>query len=133
MLATFTGSHLSGGSCGSSAVNTPCLNSSQWVPAGSETNFGNLPRNSFYGPGYHDIDTTLFKRFTFGERAYIQVGASAYNLINHPNFAIPGNNIAGGGFGLITSTVTPPTSAYGSFQGSAVSGRVMVLNAKFNF
>jgi hypothetical protein len=34
---------------------------------------------------------------------------------------------------LITSTVTPPKSAYGAFQGSAVSGRAVVLNAKFNF
>lgn len=132
MLATFTGSHLSA-NCGDSAVSTPCLSASQFLPTGTETNFGNLARNSIYGPGYHDIDTTLFKRFAFGERAYLQIGASAYNLLNHPNFAAPGHNIAGGGFGLISSTVTPPTSAYGAFQGSAVSGRIMVLNAKFNF
>jgi hypothetical protein len=132
MLATFTGSHLNA-NCGRSAVDTPCLDLSQFVPTGQETNFGNLARNSIYAPGYHDIDTTLYKRFAFGERAYLQVGASAYNLFNHPQFAAPGHNVAGGGFGLITGTVTPPTSAYGAFQGSAVSGRIMVLNAKFNF
>jgi Carboxypeptidase regulatory-like domain/TonB-dependent Receptor Plug Domain len=132
MLATFTGSHLNA-SCGSSAVSTPCLNSSQFVPSGSETNFGNLARNSIYGPGYHDIDTSLYKKFHFGERLSLQIGASAYNLMNHPNFAAPGHNIAAPGFGLITGTVTPPTSAYGAFQGSAVSGRVMVLTGKFVF
>jgi hypothetical protein len=29
--------------------------------------------------------------------------------------------------------VVAPTSAYGSFQGSVVSGRVLVLTAKFKF
>jgi hypothetical protein len=132
MLATFTGSHLSA-NCGDSAVNTACLNLSQFAASGTETNFGNLARNALYGPGYHDIDTTIHKRFAITERMYLQIGASAYNLFNHPNFAAPGHNIAAPGFGLITSTVTPPTSAYGAFQGSAVSGRIMVLNAKFNF
>jgi hypothetical protein len=61
------------------------------------------------------------------------VGASAYNLLNHPHFADPQSNLQYGGFGTITGTVVPPTSAYGSFQGAAVSGRVMVLTAKFMF
>jgi hypothetical protein len=64
---------------------------------------------------------------------YLQVGASAYNLFNHPNFAAPGHNVATPGLGLIEGTVTPPTSAYGAFQGSAVSGRIMVLTGKFVF
>jgi hypothetical protein len=132
MLATFTGARLNA-NCGDSAVNTACLNLSQFVPSGSETNFGNLARNALYGPGYHDIDTTVHKKFAIGERMYLQIGASAYNLFNHPNFAAPGHNVAAPGFGLITSTVTPPTSAYGAFQGSAVSGRIMVLTGKFNF
>ena len=34
---------------------------------------------------------------------------------------------------LITSTAIPPTSAYGAFQGSAVSGRVLVVTGRFNF
>ncbi len=132
MLATYTGGKLNG-TCGDSAVSTPCLNSSQFVPSGQETNFGNLARNFFYGPGYHDIDTSIYKKIPMGERMYLQIGASAYNLMNHPNFAAPGHNVALPGFGLITSTVTPPTSAYGAFQGSAVSGRIMVLTGKFVF
>lgn len=132
MLATYTGARLNA-NCGDSAVNTACLNLSQFVPSGSETNFGNLARNALYGPGYHDIDTTVHKKFALGEKMYLQIGASAYNLFNHPNFAAPGHNVAAPGFGLISSTVTPPTSAYGAFQGSAVSGRIMVLTGKFNF
>jgi hypothetical protein len=48
-------------------------------------------------------------------------------MLNHPNFANPAGNIAGA-LGTITSTVSAPISPYGSFQGSAISGRVMVLS-----
>jgi hypothetical protein len=132
MLATFKGGSLPS-SCGPGAVATACLSSSQFAAPGSETNYGNLARNSIYGPGYTDIDTSLYKKFNLGEKMHLQVGVSAYNLFNHPNFAAPGHDISRGGFGLITSTVTPPTSAYGAFQGSAVSGRIAVLTGKFTF
>jgi hypothetical protein len=35
--------------------------------------------------------------------------------------------------GTITSTVTPPTSIYGSFQSGTVSGRVLLFTGKLNF
>jgi hypothetical protein len=95
--------------------------------------FGNLPRNSFRAPGYADFDTSLYKTIALGERAKFMIGASAFNLMNHPNFASPSANVAVGGLGLISSTVAAPASPYGSFQGSAVSGRVLVLTGKFSF
>ncbi len=132
LLATSTGA-LTSRSCGPGAVNTACFTASQFLPTGSETNFGNVGRNSLYGPGYTDVDTTLYKKFALREGMYVQVGATASDLFNHPNFQVPNHNVAAPGLGLITSTVTPPTSAYGAFQGAAVSGRVMVLTGKFVF
>jgi Carboxypeptidase regulatory-like domain len=117
--------------CGTSAINTPCFTAANFVPSGQETNWG-AARNSFYGPGYFDMDTSLYKYFPITEHMKFMFGAQAYNLFNHPNFANPGGNIAGG-LGTITSTVSPPTSPYGAFQGSAVSGRVMVLSGRFQF
>lgn len=117
--------------CGTAAVNTPCFTTANFVASGSETGFG-AARNAFYGPGYFDIDTSLYKNIPIRERASFKIGATAANLLNHPNFANPGNNIAGG-LGTITSTVGAPTSPYGAFQGSAVNGRVMVLTARFQF
>jgi len=117
--------------CGTSAVNIPCFTTANFVASGSETGFGS-PRNSFYGPGYFDIDTSLYKDFHIRERAVFRFGATATNILNHPNFANPGDNIAGG-LGTITSTVGPPTSPYGAFQGSAVNGRVLVLTGRFQF
>ena len=95
--------------------------------------FGTIPRNSFRGPGYFDTDLNVNKTFAIAERYHLLVGAYFFNILNHPNFDLPGNNVAGGNFGLIQSTVGPPTSAYGSFQGSAVSGRVVQMQVKFTF
>lgn len=116
-------------SCGRSAVDVPCFTASQFTASG----FGNYPRNTFRGPGYFDIDFSASKNFALTERFRLAVGASFYNLLNHPNFANPGGTSNVSGLGTISSTVTAPTSAYGSFQGSAVSGRVIVTTARLTF
>jgi len=120
--------------CGRSAVNTPCFTPADFLASGDETTFGNVGRNSIWGPHYDDIDATLMKSFRVKERLKFTVGATAANLVNHPNFQNPNANIANPtGFGSITSTAIQPTSAYGSFQGSAVSGRVLVVTGRLNF
>ena len=113
--------------CGPSAVEMPCFTASQFAPAATQANFGNLPRNSFRGPGYFNIDSSLFKTIPMGERIRLTFGASAYNLFNHPNFANPNSDIAFPGLGLITSTTTNPSGPYG-FDGGP-SGRA--LNWRF--
>jgi hypothetical protein len=85
------------------------------------------------GPNYVDFDLSLYKNFNVTERMRFQFGASAYNVLNHPNFQNPTADVSSPGFGTISSTAIPPTSAYGSFQGSAVSGRVLVVTGKFMF
>jgi hypothetical protein len=102
------------------------------VPAGSETGWGN-ERNSFRGPGYFDWDASLYKGFVFAEKYHVVLGVSAYNLTNHANFDTPAADVSGSGLGLINSTVSAPTSAYGAFPGSAVSARIAVLSARFQF
>ncbi len=119
--------------CGPSAVNTACYTASQFLPSGSEPGFGNVNRNAFRGPGYTDVDASIYKNFNITERFIFRVGASAFNVFNHPNFNNPNDNVAASGLGLITGTADAPTSAYGSFQGSAVSGRVMVITGRFTF
>jgi hypothetical protein len=73
------------------------------------------------------------KTFAIHERYHLLIGAYFFNVLNHPNFDLPVNNIPAGNFGQIQSSVGPPTSAYGSFQGSAVSGRVIQTQVKFTF
>ena len=119
------------GSC--SSPDTPCVSSSQFAKTAAQTGYGNLARNSFRGPGYFDTDLSINKDSLIAERFHFIIGANFYNVLNHPNFDLPVNSLSSGLFGQIVSTVTPASSAYGSFQGSAVSGRIAVLHAKFQF
>ncbi|HEX4020345.1 MAG TPA: hypothetical protein VHX63_04300 [Acidobacteriaceae bacterium] len=57
-----------------------------------QTNFGNVPRNAFYGPHYADVDINLYKNIFKREMMTFQIGAQAYNVLNHVNFAPPANN-----------------------------------------
>ena len=120
-------------SCTTAAIDQPCFTTSQFQTTALQTDFGNLPRNSFRGPGYFDVDTSIQKAISLKENVKLTIGAGFYNLLNHPNFANPSGNVAAGGLGQIVSTVGAPTSPYGSFQGSAVSGRVVVLMGKLSF
>lgn len=127
--------------CGGSAVNSPCLSRSSFatysatsgVSAPIQTDWGNIAPDSFYGPGYFDIDAQLTRNFKLTEKMALTLGMSGYNILNHPNFAKPNSSLSGSGFGLITSDLSPPTSIYGSFQGATVSGRVLVLMGRFTF
>ncbi len=119
--------------CGPSAVDTPCFTAASFSTTKTQTSFGNQTRNMFRAPGYADMDAQLSKRFAIREKMAFTIGATAMNLMNHPNFGSPSYNVAAGGLGLISSTVTAPSSPYGSFQGSAVSGRIVVLSGRFQF
>ena len=54
-------------------------------PAGS---VGNVERAAFDGPGYFNIDASIFKNIRITERVRFQIRAEAFNLLNHTNFAI---------------------------------------------
>jgi hypothetical protein len=140
-LADVLGAGAVGADCGKAAVNAPCLSKTQFatyatsshIASPIQTDWGNVAPDSFRGPGYFDIDAQLTRHFKIAERASLDMGLGSYNLFNHPNFANPSGSISSGAFGTITSTVTPPTSIYGSFQSGTVSGRVIVLTGRVTF
>jgi hypothetical protein len=74
-------------------------------------------------------------RIPRSETMKLSLGAQFYNLFNHPNFDQPIGDFGqvGAGFGQIQQTVTGPTSVYGSFVGSAVSGRIIQTKIVFVF
>jgi len=53
--------------------------------------FGNTGRNILRGPAFAQFDLALQKSFQLTEGAQLNIGAEAYNLLNHPNFAVPSN------------------------------------------
>ncbi|HEY4361421.1 MAG TPA: carboxypeptidase regulatory-like domain-containing protein [Bryobacteraceae bacterium] len=58
--------------------------------------YGNLGYNALAGPGFVQLDTSVAKRFSIGERARVEFRGEIYNLMNHPNFSNPTANIGGG-------------------------------------
>ncbi len=116
--------------------NHPCLLASSFAPPTTPiASFGNLERNQFRGPHFFDADFSVLKNFhvPITEASRFSVGAQLFNIFNHPNFDLPVHNLNSGNFGTIQSTISVPTSAFGSFVGAAASGRVVELHAEFSF
>ena len=113
------------------ALSGPCNPCSNPAPAG----FGDIRRNAFRGPDYFNTDFSLRKNFRVTERMALQLGANAYNVLNHPNFQNPINSTGDGPgvFGTILQTTSPPTTPYGAFAGSLASARILQVMAKFTF
>ncbi len=69
--------------------------------------FGNSRRNSFYGPGFGDVDFSVFKNTPITERINTQFQVSMFNLFNRYNYASPGgynpNNIGATSLSLTTT------------------------------
>ncbi len=112
--------------------NVACYSGSQFATKSAQRDVGNIPRNAFRGPGYFDTDLSVHKTFAMSERYKLTIGASLFNILNHPNFGPPVNNVSSGAFGRIQSTVSGPTSPYGDDAGS-VSGRLIQTLIKLSF
>jgi hypothetical protein len=111
-----------------------CFTSGLFLAAGSEPGFGGTGRNSVRGPGYFNTDLTIRKNIQLTERVQFSASAIFYNVLNHPNFANPVSNLANPNlFGMISQTVSPPTTPYGAFAAAAEDARIIQLNGKITF
>ncbi len=54
---------------------------------------GNAPRNSVVGPGYNELDFGASKAWKVTERVGLQFRADFFNILNHPNFNLPANQL----------------------------------------
>jgi hypothetical protein len=82
------------------------FNTAAFAPAASGT-FGNAGRGILRGPGFFDVDASLFKEFHFTERFKLQFRAEVFNLENRANFQNPTASVSSGTFGRITSAYDP--------------------------
>ena len=115
-----------------------CLNAAAFINSGSATfaqynNFSTQGRNQYHGPHFFDADMSLFKNFSIGERVKLGIGATAFNVFNHPNFFLPDSGLGDTSFGQISSMTSTPTSPYGAFFGFDSSPRLVQLSAKITF
>jgi hypothetical protein len=81
--------------------------------------FGDVGRNSVYGPGMQTLDLALAREFTITERAKFQFRGEFFNALNHTNLGTPDRFVNTPQFGTITQATTP--------------GRQIQLSARLSF
>lgn len=83
---------------------------------------GDAGRNLFDGPGYINLDSSLFKEFQFAERYHLQLRLESFNTLNTPHFANPDGDLADETAGQISSQT-----------GGQEANRVLQIAGKFIF
>ena len=75
--------------------------------------FGNEKRNQFHGPGFSDVDFSVFKNTPITERISSQLRFEMFNLFNTRNLPNPNGNLSSGSFGRIGTTIGDSNGATG--------------------
>lgn len=70
-----------------------------------KTDLGDAGRNLVRGPGFTNLDFSLFKELTPRERFKVELRFEFFNLANTPQFANPNGDMSQGDFGSITQTI----------------------------
>ena len=81
--------------------------------------FGDVGRNSIYGPGLETLDLALVRDFGLTERMKFQFRGEFFNVLNHTNLGTPDRFVNTPQFGTITQATTP--------------GREVQLSARLTF
>jgi len=130
---------IDGGHPNGSRVGTPSCwfnpNAFALPPPGK---FGNAGRNILRGPGFAQFDLALQKGFELREGIKITLGVEAYNLFNHPNFAVPSNTqspltLGGNGDAVFQDAAGNLAKNVGRIFTTVGTGRQIQLDARFTF
>ena len=85
---------------------------------------GNMKRNSGpEGPGYWNVDMSLFKRFSVGERRYAEIHVDAYNAPNAVRWGNPNTGFS----------ANPTGNTFGQIGGTTGGQRSLRFGARFVF
>jgi hypothetical protein len=79
-----------------------CVPGAAGCPGTTNPN-GDLSRNRFYGPGFADVDMSVFKNIPFGERVKAQLRAEMFNVFNRKNLASGAGSV--GSNGVVSDTI----------------------------
>jgi hypothetical protein len=99
--------------------NTPWFDPASFATPTTPGVFGSMGRNVFDGPGFFDLDASLFKIISFKERYQLELRGEAFGITNTPQFSNPGVSMtSSSNFGYVTG---------------AGGARTLQLGAKFTF
>ena len=82
------------------------------------------PQNNIYGPGYYQVNMSLFKSFSTWREQNLQFRADAFNVLNHPTLGTPNGSMDANG-GLISGPKF--------FQNNTPDARFFQLALKYIF
>jgi hypothetical protein len=106
----------------SAVYDLPAIKSSTWShgtqtanewfnPAAFSTpkayTFGNVGRNTVYGPGMQTLDAALVREFPLSEKMRFQFRGEVFNALNRTNLGTPNRFVNTPQFGTITQATTP--------------------------
>jgi hypothetical protein len=78
--------------------------------------FGNIGRNAFTGPGFFNVDASLFRRLKVRERVTVELRAESFNFTNTPQYPNPDGGFGNATFGQITNAGIGSSADGGSRQ-----------------
>ncbi len=81
--------------------------------------FGDVGRNTVYGPGMQTMDLGVVRSLDVTERAKLELRGEFFNALNHTNLGTPNRFVNTSSFGSITEVTTP--------------GREIQLSARLSF
>jgi hypothetical protein len=90
--------------------------------------FGNVRRNSVYGPGFEAVNLSAGKTFSISREVELQIRADATNAFNHTNFGQPATGLVPGG-----PSNDPFQDSNTSISSLVGGGRTMQINGRISF
>jgi hypothetical protein len=105
------------------------INPAAFADGPTGTFVGTSRRNQLFGPGFEDVDFSVFKTGNIGERVKVQIRVETFNIFNRKNFAPPSNTV-GSGLGIISDTIGDYNGAPGIGPGEPFNTQ---LGAKIIF
>jgi hypothetical protein len=88
---------------GGVGTGNPFYDPASFVAVSASAVYGNVGRNTLYGPGSVNMDFSLLRTFKVTERLGLQFRADAANFFNTPHFNNPNGSRSSGNFLTITS------------------------------
>lgn len=103
----------------------PWFDPTAFVPVTAPGVFGNSGRNIMTGPGFFDLDASLFKLVHLSERFNLEVRGEFFSITNTPQFSNPNTSAS-------NYNPDPSKNSFGVITGAG-GGRVVQLGLKLNF